>query len=92
MFVLEGLNHTDAAQSPAEESGLIGSGSDESGQPALGGDIITAIDGVEVLSVETLVARFNDMRPGDRISLSVLRGSEDLIVEVILGEWPDELQ
>ena len=83
---------TVAAQSPAEESGLIGSGSDESGQPALGGDIITAIDGVEVLSVETLVARFNDMRPGDRISLSVLRGSEALIVEVILGEWPDELQ
>ena len=92
MFVLEGLNHTDAAQSPAGESGLIGNGSDESGQPVLGGDIITAIDGVEVLSVETLVARLNDMRPGDRISLSVLRGSEDLIVEVILGEWPDELQ
>jgi hypothetical protein len=31
------------------------------------------------------------MEPGDKISLSVLRGNEDLIVEVVLGEWPDEL-
>ncbi len=83
---------TVAEQSPAEESGLIGSGSDNLGQPVLGGDIITAVDGVEVLSVEDLVAHFNDMEPGDKISLSVLRGNEDLIVEVILGEWPDELQ
>lgn len=83
---------TVAAQSPAEESGLIGNGSDDLGQPALGGDIITAVDGVEVFSVEDLVAHFNDMEPGDKISLSVLRGNEDLIVEVILGEWPDELQ
>ncbi|MFC1898830.1 S1C family serine protease [Chloroflexota bacterium] len=83
---------TVAEQSPAEESGLIGSGSDNLGQPVLGGDIITAVDRIEVLSVEGLIAYFNDMEPGDKISLSVLRGNEDLIVEVILGEWPDELQ
>jgi S1-C subfamily serine protease len=84
---------TVVADSPAEKAGLIESGSDELGQqPARGGDIITAIDGIEVFAVEDMVAYLNDKEPGDNISLSVNRGDEVLIVEVTLGEWPDELQ
>ena len=80
------------AESPADEAGLLGGGSDESGLPARGGDVIAAVDGIDVSEVEALVAYFNDKEPGDEISLSVRRGSEALIVEVILGEWPAELQ
>ena len=76
-------------ESPAEKAGLIGSGSDELGQPALGGDIITAVDGIQVSSVEDLVAYLNNKQPGDRILLSVLRGSQALTIEVTLGEWPE---
>ncbi len=80
------------AESPAAKAGLLESGSDESGQPARGGDIITAADGIEVLGVDDLVAYLYDKEPGDKISLSVRRGDETLIVEVTLGEWPAELE
>jgi 2-alkenal reductase len=77
--------------SPAEKADLIESGSDDSGQPARGGDIITAIDGIEVSEVEELVAYLNDKEPGDKISLSINRNGDNFTVEVVLGEWPDGL-
>jgi len=77
--------------SPAEKADLIESGSDNSGQPARGGDIITAIDGIEVSEVEELVAFLNDKEPGDKISLSINRNGDNFTVEVVLGEWPDGL-
>jgi len=80
---------TVTTDSPAEQAGLIESGVDELGQPARGGDIITGVDGKEMSRVEDLVAYFNDQQPGDTISLSVHRGNEDIVIDVILGEWPD---
>ncbi len=82
---------TVAAGSPAEKAGLIESGSDDLGQPGRGGDIIIAIDGIEVSAVDDLVAYLNDKEPGDKISLSVHRGGDSFTVEVTLGEWPEEL-
>ncbi|MFC2036218.1 S1C family serine protease [Chloroflexota bacterium] len=82
---------TVTAGSPAEKVGLIESGSDESGLPSRGGDIITAVDEIEVSAVEDLVAYLNDKEPGDKISLSVHRGNDYFTVEVTLGEWPEEL-
>ncbi|HEY91127.1 MAG TPA: trypsin-like serine protease [Dehalococcoidia bacterium] len=80
---------TVTTDSPAEQAGLIESGVDETGQPARDGDIITGVDGKEMSRVEDLVAYFNDQQPGDTISLSVHRGNDDIVVDVILGEWPD---
>jgi len=77
--------------SPAEKAGLIGSGSDDLGQPNRGGDIITAVDGIEVSAVEDLVAYLNDKEPGDKISLSIYRGGNHSTIEITLGEWPREL-
>ena len=82
---------TVTAESPAEKAGLIESGRDELGKPGRGGDVITAVDGIEVSAVEDLVAYLNDKEPGDKISLSVHRGGDYFTVEVILGEWPEEL-
>lgn len=53
------------------------------------GDIITAIDGVPVGSVEEMVSYLNSKRPGDRVKLSVYRDSRTIEVPVILDPWPD---
>jgi 2-alkenal reductase len=82
---------TIAAGSPAEKAGLIEGGSDDLGQLNRGGDVITAIDGLEVSAVEDLVTYLNDKEPGDKISLSIHRGGEYFTVELTLGEWPEEL-
>jgi S1-C subfamily serine protease len=82
---------TVTASSPAEQAGLIESGIDELGQPDRGGDVITAVDGIEVSAVEDLVAYLNDKEPGDEISLSVYRDGDYLTINVTLGEWPEEL-
>jgi S1-C subfamily serine protease len=77
--------------SPAELAGIKGSGVTPAGMPNTGGDIVTAIDGKKVSSVEEIITYLNGKRPGDVISLTVLRGSETLTVQVTLGEWPDQL-
>ncbi len=77
--------------SPAEEAGLRGSGVDEQGQPTFGGDIITAVDSRGVSKVEDMIAYFNSKKADDRVSLSVRRGDQTLTIEVILGEWPEQI-
>ena len=76
--------------SPAEEAGVRGSGTDEFRQPAFGGDIITEVDGQAVSSVEDLLKYFNGKRPGDQIILSIYREGEPIAVDATLGEWPEE--
>ena len=77
--------------SPAEEAGLRGSGSDERGRPTFGGDIVKAVDGEAADRVEDLIAYFNEKKPGDKVSLSIARGDENLTIDVTLGEWPENL-
>ncbi|MFH1639930.1 MAG: trypsin-like peptidase domain-containing protein [Chloroflexota bacterium] len=77
--------------SPAEKAGLVEGGSNEQGEPASGGDVITAVDGKKVNKVEDLVSYFNTKKPGDSVSLSVNRGGKDITVEVTLGEWPEKM-
>ena len=52
-----------------------------------GGDVITAIDGVEVLTIQEL-ARIVDLHDvGDEIALSVVRRGGQIDVVVTLLEW-----
>jgi len=76
--------------SPADQAGLRGSGTDESGQPTFGGDIITSVDGQTITKVEDLIVYFNSKKPGDGVSLSIQRGDQLLTIEVTLGEWPEQ--
>ena len=71
--------------SPAEEAGLVadGAGNDEAS-----GDVITAVDGNDVASVEEIVKHLNSLAPGDSVSLTLLRDGETIEVNVELGEWP----
>ena len=72
--------------SPADQAGLLafsalgGSGA---------GDVITAVDGEPVASLEDMVSYFNRLDPGDRVTLSIFRGGRSDEVAVTLAEWPD---
>ncbi|MBW3614077.1 MAG: S1C family serine protease [Actinobacteria bacterium] len=61
---------------PAETAGLVPT------------DIITAVEGQKVTSMPQLIVRLRSYRPGDTISLSVLRDGLARTVEVRLGRRP----
>lgn len=75
--------------SPAQGVGLRGGGLGVDGRPSAAGDIITAVDGRAVKSVEELVSYFNTLQPGDAVALTIIRAGHILQVTVVLGEWPD---
>lgn len=76
--------------SPAQEAGLIPSGTLGRGLPAGGGDIIVAVGGVEVESVGDLITQLNRYAPGSEIELTLIRAGEETSVMVTLGEWPSD--
>lgn len=63
---------------PAAESGL---------EP---GDAVAAVDGEPVSGAESLTARVRERRPGDVVSLELLRDGERRTVQVTLAERPSE--
>ncbi|HEX4483285.1 MAG TPA: trypsin-like peptidase domain-containing protein [Solirubrobacteraceae bacterium] len=84
---------------PAEKAGIKGgtvSGSTESGQVAVGGDIVTSIDGKAVNSSEDLAEDISAKKPGDKISVGLLRangkgGYEHKTVSVTLAARPNSV-
>ena len=63
---------------PAEKAGIRGgtvSGSTEGGQVAVGGDIIVSIDGKAVNSSEDLANDIAAKKPGDTVTVGLLRGN-----------------
>ncbi len=77
--------------SPAEKAGLKGGNLDITGAPAPGGDVITAVDGNTVTSVQDLSSYINTKNVGDSITLSVIRDGSEIDVQVTLGTWPNNL-
>ena len=74
------------ADSPAQRAGLsafrsFGLNAD--------GDVITAVDGNAVESVEDMVGYLNGKSPGDSVALTVFRQGDEREVEVALDPWPD---
>ena len=84
---------------PAEKAGIRGgkiSGSTESGQVAVGGDIVTSIDGKVVASSEDLANDISAKKPGQTITVGLLRGDghggyEKKTVSVTLASRPNSL-
>jgi S1-C subfamily serine protease len=73
---------------PADKAGLVGSSGTQTidGTPFnTGGDVITAIDGTKVTSANQLIAQIRTKKPGDQISLTVVRGGNTQTVSVTLG-------
>jgi S1-C subfamily serine protease len=83
----------------AEKAGIRGgniSGSTENGQVAVGGDIIVSVDGTAVNSSEELANDIEAKKPGDTITIGLLRangsgGYEHKTVTVKLGERPNSV-
>jgi len=82
---------TAVADSPAEKAGIKGGGTDSNGSPTAGGDIITAVDNTAITKVEDLVSYFNTKKPGDNVSLTIVRDGKIMQVTVTLGTWPDNI-
>jgi putative serine protease PepD len=82
---------TVASGSPAEKAGIKGGTQQTVVQNqtyVLGGDVIQAVDGTEVMSAEQLAAAITDHQPGDEITLTVVRDGATQQVKATLAERP----
>jgi len=79
---------------PAEEAGLQGAMGEEQilGQPVpVGGDVVVEADGEEIRDFADLLSLVAFKRPGDTITLSVLRNGAEQEIAVDLAARPAEL-
>jgi 2-alkenal reductase len=80
--------------SPADRAGLRGGGSEREFAGITfrpGGDLIVAIDGDEVETAEDVVRAITErLLPGQTTRVTILRGSERRVIQVVLGERPIE--
>jgi S1-C subfamily serine protease len=94
--VTEGAMVSDAVQGgPADQAGIRGASEEASiaGQPfPADGDVIVAVDGKSVSSMEDVIAAVDSHQAGDSITLTIVRGSDRSDVEVELGTRPDQIQ
>ena len=58
----------------------------------LGGDTITALDGSPITSSDRLAAAIGQRKPGDKVTLTVVRGGKSRTVRVTLGSAPQTQQ
>jgi S1-C subfamily serine protease len=75
--------------SPAERAGLMGCNriADVEGeQRALGGDVITKVDDTQITEARDLGLFLDQKEIGDTVTLTIIRGSETLMKDVVLGE------
>ena len=73
--------------SPAADSGLVGA--QNGTNPPLGGDLIIQIDDQKVDNFEDFMGYLlTYKKPGDRVTIVVLRDRETLSLELVLGKRP----
>ncbi|HJM74584.1 MAG TPA: trypsin-like peptidase domain-containing protein [Dehalococcoidia bacterium] len=75
------------ADSAADRAGLIPSDRNDGGFLFAGGDVITAINGVEVTSIEELARIVDGHDVGDEVTLSVYRDGQTIELVATLLEW-----
>ena len=81
---------------PCEQAGLRGSQNTvvvDGAQLAVGGDVITAIDGRQATSMEDIIVYLvKETRPGDQVTLTILRDNVEQTLVVNLAERPHTMQ
>jgi S1-C subfamily serine protease len=80
---------------PADKAGIEGGNTEatiEGAGVTLGGDIITKLNGKSIASMEDLVNVINGAKPGEDISVTVLRGGDEKTVTVTLGNRPSSVK
>jgi putative serine protease PepD len=79
--------------SPAAKAGIKGGSEQKTiqGQTyVVGGDVITAVDGQQLSSMDELAGIVSQHSPGDKVKLTVLRDGKTLEVTATLGEKPQQ--
>jgi S1-C subfamily serine protease len=74
--------------SPAARAGLAG-GQQTTERIPRGGDVITAVDGKAVTTMSELAAQLSGHKPGDVVTLTIVRGGQTQQVRVTLQAWPE---
>jgi S1-C subfamily serine protease len=80
---------------PAAKAGIEGGNTEatiEGAGVTLGGDIITALDGKKVKSMEDLIGIVEAKKPGDELEVTLLRGGNEKTVTVTLGNRPASIE
>lgn len=79
---------------PAEQAGLLGSSTQFDYQGTtidIGGDVITAIEGTATPTFDDLVSYLaSSTKPGQKVSLDIIRSGKAMTVDVTLGTRPTE--
>jgi len=79
---------------PAEKAGLKGGDKEvkfQAGQYSTGGDVILQVEGEDVVTPNDLARLIADKKPGQKVTLTILRDGEKKQVEVTLGKRPDSV-
>jgi 2-alkenal reductase len=79
---------------PAEKAGLEGGDREvkfQAGKYSTGGDVILEVDGQKVIRPDDLARLVASKKPGEKVTLTVLRNGEKMEVEVTLGKRPDSV-
>jgi S1-C subfamily serine protease len=71
--------------SPAQKAGLQGTGSADPGD-----DLLTAIDGHQLSSVEGLTSYLDTKKVGDKVTMTVTRGSKTISVTATLADFQQQ--
>ncbi len=83
-----------SSEHTAEQNGIyIGAVMPDTGAARAGllpHDKIVAVSGVTVANMDEMNAAMGDVRPDDRVRLTVSRKGEERTVVVLLGPWPEE--
>jgi 2-alkenal reductase len=77
-------------RSPADEAGIkAGDSSSELPGYYAGGDLITAVDGLEVRDFSDMITYIlNNTSPGDVVTFTVLRNGQEIQLDLTLGKRP----
>jgi S1-C subfamily serine protease len=79
---------------PAEKAGLKGGDEEikfQASKYSTGGDVILELDGHKVIQPDDLARLVASKRPGEKVTLTVLRDGEKKQIEITLGQRPDSV-
>jgi S1-C subfamily serine protease len=79
---------------PAEKAGLKGGDKEvkfQAAQYSTGGDVILQVDGQDVVAPDDLARLIATEKPGETVTMTILRDGQKKQVEVTLGKRPDSV-
>ena len=79
---------TDGGSGALVSEVVVGSAAQKAGIQV--GDVVTAVDGEPITGQAGLIATIRNLAPGDKTTVSIVRGGKPLDVSVVLGQRPPD--